>query len=186
MEPIPPKKKKSKTTSTNLSNSNHTSAIPSKSNASGCDLSAANHSKEEKYADLSLTGVYAAYQGENPSMDDLSKEEKYANIPHTSAAEQAEMEKPSVMVLKEHSGVHVTTERYADLGSLDVEEKEQVFERSNNSEKHISTFLWRDDGIKLKAHMKRYSTRKHDFQSAEVDFLDSDNASDNEPDDTNA
>ena len=37
------------------------------------------------------------------------------------------MEKPSVMVLKEHSGVHVTTERYADLGSPDVEEKEQVF-----------------------------------------------------------
>ena len=55
--------------------------------------------------------------------------------------------------------------------------------RGNNSEKHVSTFLWRDDGIELKAHVKRYSTRKHDFQSAEVDFLDSDNDSDN---DTNA
>ena len=143
-------------------------------------MSAANHSKEEKYADLPLTSVYAAYQGENPSMDDLSKEEKYANIPHTSAAEQAEMEKPSVMVLKEHSGVHVTTEGYADLGSPDVEEKEQVFEWGNSSEKHVSTFLWRDDGIELKARVKRYSTRKHDFQSTEVDFLDSDD----EPDDT--
>ena len=96
------------------------------------------------------------------------------------------MEKPSVMFLKEHSEVHETTERYADLGSPDVEEKEQVFDRGNNSEKHVSTFLWRDDGIELKASVKHYSTRNHDFQSAEVDFFDSDSDSDNEPDGTNS
>ena len=180
-------RKKSNTASTNLTNSNHTSAIPRKSDTSGCDLSAANHSKEDSYADVTLTGVHVAGQGkEKPSTDDLSKEKKYDDAAITSALEQAKMEKPSVIALKEHSEVCETTDKNADLGSPEMKEEEQVLGRSNDSEKHVSPFQWRDDGIELKAHVKRYSTRKRHFQSAEVDFFDSNSDSSDEPGDTNA
>ena len=186
-------RRKSKTTSTNLANSNRTSSKSDTSgynlSTTGHNLSTTGHSKEESYTDVPLTSMHAADQGEEkPSMDDFSKEEKYADIPHTSeeGEEQAEMEKPSVIVHKEHSEVHGTTDRNTDLGSPEVKEKEQVLERINNSEKHVSSSQWRDDGIELKVRVKCYSTKKRHFQSAEVDFLDSDSDSNNEPDDTNA
>ena len=59
---------------TNLTNSNRTSAIPSKSDTSGYNVSTAGHSKEKSYTDVPLTSLHAEDQGkEKPSMDDLSK-----------------------------------------------------------------------------------------------------------------
>ena len=165
--------KKSKTSSTNLTNSSHTSTVPNKRDTSGHNLNTADHSKVEKYIDIPLTSMHAADQGEEkPSIDDdLSKEEKYVNIPHATVAERAEMEKPSIM---EFSEVHETTDKNTDLGSPDMEEKEEVFERSDHSPKEVSSSQWRDDGLELKVCVKRYSTRKHHFESVEVDFLASD------------
>ena len=59
-----------KTSSTNLTNSNCTSAIPNKRDTSGYNLSTADHSKE-RYTDIPLTSTHAADQGdEKPGMDD--------------------------------------------------------------------------------------------------------------------
>ena len=179
--------RKSKTTTTNLANPNRTSAIPHKSDTSGYNVSTTSHSKEKSYTNVPLTSLHAEDQGkEKPSMDDLSKEEKDTDIPHTSAPEQAEMEKLPIIALKEHSEVHETTDEKVHLGSPEVKEKEKLLERSDSSEKHISHLQWRDDGLELKARVKRYSTRKRHFQSAEVDFFNSDSDSSDEPGDANA
>ena len=69
-------KKKSKTSSTNLTNSNRTSAIPSKSATSGYNVSTAGHSKEKSYTDVPLTSLHPDQGRKKPSVDDLSKEEK--------------------------------------------------------------------------------------------------------------
>ena len=69
-------KKKSKTSSTNLTNSNRTSAIPRKSDTSGYNVRTAGHSKEKSYTDVPLTSLHADQGRKKPSMDDLSKEEK--------------------------------------------------------------------------------------------------------------
>ena len=77
-------KKKSKTSSTNLTNSNRTSAIPRKSDTSGYNVSTAGHSKEKSYTDVPLTSLHPEDQGrKKPSMDDLSKEEKDSVIQDT-------------------------------------------------------------------------------------------------------
>ena len=81
--------KKNKTSSTNLTNSNRTSAIPNKRDTSGYNLSTADHSKE-RYTDIPLTSMHAADQGE--------EKRRIWNIPHAIVAEQAEMEKSSVIV----------------------------------------------------------------------------------------
>ena len=177
--------KKSNTASTNLANSNRTSAIPNKSDSSDAcsyNLSIAGHSKEKEYTDIPFTSAVEQGKMETPSTDDLSKEESYRDITLTSEVKQEEMERPFIM---EHSEVPETTDEKVHLGSPEVKEKEKLLERSNSSEKHVSPFQWRDDGIELKARVKRYSTRKHHFQSAEVDFLDSDSDSSDEPDANN-
>ena len=76
-------KKKSKTSSTNLTNSNRTSAIPRKSDTSGYNVSTAGHSKEKSYTDVPLTSLHADQGRKKPSMDDLSKEEKDSVIQDT-------------------------------------------------------------------------------------------------------
>ena len=96
--------------------------------------------------------------------DDLSKEEKYTDPLFTSAADQSIIENPSTMAAKEHPEVHATTDK-----NIDVKGKEQVLERSNDSEKCVSpSQLWREDGIELKACVDDLPT-KEQVKSAEMD-----------------
>ena len=46
-----------------------------------------------------------------------------------------------------------------DLGSSEVE-KEQALEKSNNPKEYASPYQWREDEVELKAHVKRFSTKK--------------------------
>ena len=98
MEPILPKRRVRDQVPTLLRSSNCTSAIPNKSETS--DASEYNLSSASH-----------------------NKEEKCTDISFTSAVEQVEMEKPSIM---EHSEVHETTDKNADLGSPEVKDKEQL------------------------------------------------------------
>ena len=68
------------------------------------------------------------------------------------------------MATKEHPEVHVTTDK-----NVEVKEKEQVLERSNDSEKRVSpSQLWREDGMELKACVDDLRT-KEQVKSAEMD-----------------
>ena len=137
-------------------------------------------------ADSNLTSAISSKNGYNSNTDDLSKDERYTtDIPLTSAAEQ-DKEKPSVVTFKEIHETNVGTDKKVDLGSSEVKEKEQELEKSNNSEERTSPYKWREDGVELKARVKRFSTKKaykHHVESVEVDFSDSDSDGDN---DTNA
>ena len=46
------------------------------------------------------------------------------------------------------SEIHETngTDKKVDLGLSELEEKEQVLEKSNNSEERASLYQWREDG----------------------------------------
>ena len=136
-------------------------------------------------ANSNLTSAISSKTGYNSSTDDLSKEERYTDIPLTSAAEQ-DKENPSVVTFKEIHETNVGTDKKVDLGSSEVKEKEQKLEKSNNSEERASPYEWKEDGVKLKARVKRFSTKKaykHHVESVEVDFLDGDSDGN---DDTNA
>ena len=137
-------------------------------------------------ADSNLTSAISSKNGYNSNTDDLSKDERYTtDIPLTSAAEQ-DKEKPSVVTFKEIHETNVGTDKKVDLGPSEVKEKEQELEKSNNSEERTSPYEWREDGVELKARVKRFSTKKaykHHVESVEVDFSDSDSDGDN---DTNA
>ena len=70
--------------------------------------------------------------------------------------------------------IHETnvTDKKVDLGSSEVEEKEQALEKSNNSEERASLYEWREDGVELKARVKCFLTKKaykHHVESIEVD-----------------
>lgn len=102
------------------------------------------------------------------------------------------MEKP----FKGSPEVHVETEIYenkkVDLGLLEKSEvKDEALEtlESTNSKEQSSPFQWSEDGVQLKARVKRYSTKKvykHHVESVEVDFWDSDSDGSEKPDDTEA
>ena len=106
-------------------------------------------------------------------------------MPLTSTAEQ-DKEKPSVMTFNNHPEyleTDVSTDKKVDLGSSEVKEKEQELEKSNNSEEHASPYQWRENGVELKARVKRFSTKKvykHHVESVEVDFSDSDSDASND------
>ena len=77
----------------------------------------------------------------------------------------------------ENHETNVSTDQKVDLGSSEVKEKVQVLEKSSNFEDHASPDQWKEDGMELKARVKRFSTKKvykHHVESVEVDFLDSD------------
>ena len=121
-------------------------------------------------SDSKLTSAISSKNGYNSSTDDLVKEERYTDIPLTSAAEQ-DKEKPSVVTFKEIHETNVTDKK-VDLGSSEVEEKEQALEKSNNSEERASLYEWREDGVELKACVKCFLTKKaykHHVESIEVD-----------------
>ena len=135
-------------------------------------------------ANSNLTSAISSKTGYNSSTDDLIKEERYTDIPLTSAAEQ-DKENPSVVTFKEIHETNVGTDK-VDLGSSEVKEKEQKLKKSNNSEERASPYEWKEDRVKLKARVKRFSTKKaykHHVESVEVDFLDGDSDGN---DDTNA
>ena len=133
-------------------------------------------------ADSNLTSAISSKNGYNSNTDDLSEDERYTtDIPLTSAAEQ-----PSVVTFKEIHETNVGTNKKVELGSSEVKEREQELEKSNNSEERTSPYEWREDGVELKARVKRFSTKKaykHHVESVEVDFSDSDSDGNN---DTNA
>ena len=110
--------------------------------------------KKVKTSNLTLT-IFSK-TGYNSTTDDFGKDEKYSDIPLTNAAEQ-DKEKPSVVTFLE---TNVRTDKKVDLGSSEVEEKEQALEKSNNSEERASPYEWREDGVELKAHVKCFSTKK--------------------------
>ena len=138
--------------------------------------------------DLNLTLATSSKTGYNSTTDDLIEDEKCTDIPLTSVAGQ-EKEKPSVVTFKDDSEIYETnvdTDKKVDLGSSEVKKKEQALEKSDNSEECASPYQWREDGLELKARVKRFSTKKaykHHVEIAEVDFLDSDSDG---SDDTNA
>ena len=132
------------------------------------------------------TSVVPSTGNFNSSTDDLTEK-----VPLTSAA--GEEKKPSMVTFKGSPEVHETdidNDQKADLGSLEKSErKDPALERpgSADSREHSSPSQWREDGLELKARVKRYSTKKahkHHVESAEVDFLDSDSDGSDEPDDT--
>ena len=137
--------------------------------------------------DSNLTSATSSKTGYNSSTDDLIEDERYTDIPLTSVAEQEE--KPSVVTFKDDPEIYETnvgTDKKVDLGSSEVKKKEQVLEKGDNSEERASPYQWREDGLELKARVKRISTKKaykHHVESVEVDFLDSDSDG---SDDTNA
>ena len=137
--------------------------------------------------DSNLTSATSSKTGYNSSTDDLIEDERYTDIPLTSVAEQ-DKEKPSVVTFKDDPEIHETnvgTDKKFDLGSSEVKKKEQALEKSDHEER-ASPYQWREDGVELKARVKRFSTKKaykHHVESAEVDFLDSDSDGN---DDTNA
>ena len=124
--------------------------------------------------DSNITSAISSKTGYNSSIDD---KERYTNVPLTSVADQ-EKKKPSVVTSSNHpqnQETNVSTDKKVDLGLSEVKEKDQ--ERSRNCEEHASSHQWREDGIELKARVKRFSTKKaykHHVESAEVDFSDSD------------
>ena len=138
--------------------------------------------------DSNLTSATSSKTGYNSTTDDLVEDERYTDIPLTSVAGQ-DKEKPSVVTFKDDPEIYETNvgaDKKIDLGSFEVKKKEQALEKSDNSEEHASPYQWREDGLELKAHVKRFSTKKtykHQVESAEVDFLDSDSDG---SDDTNA
>ena len=72
----------------------------------------------------------------------------------TVAAER-EKEKSPVVIFNEHAVSHekgVSTDQNVD------HERDQVIERSNNSEEHASPSQWREDEIELKAFVLHFST----------------------------
>ena len=82
-----------------------------------------------------------------------------------------------MVTFKEIHETNVGTNEKVDLESSEVKEKEQELEKNNNSEERASPYEWREDGVELKARVKRFSTKKaykHHVESAEVDFFDSD------------
>ena len=166
---------------------------PSQAKYASSGASAKVKTASTGFSDSTLTYSKGGY---NSSTDDLVKE-RYTDIPLTSAAEQ-EKEKPSVVIFnkipsvatfKDDPEIHETnvdTDEKVDLGSSEVKEKEQELEKSNNSEERASPYEWREDGVELKARVKRFSTKKvykHQVKNAEVDFSDSDSDGN---DDTNA
>ena len=138
--------------------------------------------------DSNLTSATSSKTGYNSTTDDLVEDERYTDIPLTNVAGQ-DKEKPSVVTFKDDSEIYETNvgaDKKIDLGLSEVKKKEQALEKSDNSEEHASPYQWREDGLELKARVKRFSTKKaykHHVESAEVDFLDSDSDG---SDDTNA
>ena len=119
--------------------------------------------------DSNLTSAISSKTGYNSSIDD---KERYTNIPLTSVADQ-EKKKPPVMNFDNHpqnQETNVSTDKKVNLGLSDIKEKEQILERSNNSEEYASPHQWRGDGMELKTHVKHY---KHHVESAGVEFLNS-------------
>ena len=106
-------------------------------------------------------------------------------MPLKSVAEQKK-EKPPVMTFNNHPENHetnVSTDQKVDLGSSEVKEKEQILEKSNDFKENAFQYQWREDGVELKARVKRFSTKKvykHHVESTEVDFLDSDSDGSND------
>ena len=101
---------------------------------------------------LTISGT----SGYNLSTDDLTKKltVRYINRPLTGAAER-EKEKSPIVIFNEHAVSHeksVGTDQNVD------HEKDQVIERSNNSEEHASPSQWREDEIELKAFVLHFST----------------------------
>ena len=91
-----------------------------------------------------------------------SRMRDYTDIPLTSVAGQ-DKEKPSVVTFKDDPEIYETNvgaDKKIDLGSFEVKKKEQALEKSDNSEEHASPYQWREDGLELKAHVKRFSTKK--------------------------
>ena len=84
---------------------------------------------------------------------------------------------------------HKNGDKKVDLGSSEMKKEEVVEKSSTPPEEHASPSQWREDGVELKARVKRISTKKaykHHVESVEVDFLDSDSDDGGEPDDTKA
>ena len=129
-----------------------------------------------------LASTISRKTGYDSSIDDCSKKERYTAIPLTSVAEQ-DKEKPSVMTFNNHpenQETNVSTDNKVDIGSSEMKEKEQAL---GKSKEHTSPDQWREDGMKLKARVKRFSTKKvykHHVESVEVDFLDSDSDGSND------
>ena len=131
------------------------------------------------------TSVVPSTDNFNSSTYDLTEV-----VPLASAAGEEKKEKPPMVTFKGSPEVHETdidNDQKADLGSL--ERKDPALERpgSADSKEHSSPSQWREDGLELKARVKRYSTKKahkHHVESAEVDFLDGDSDGSDEPDDT--
>ena len=145
--------------------------------------------------DSNLTSSISNKTGYDLGIGDCSKKERYINMPLTGVAEQRK-EKPSAVTFNNHPENHetnVSTDQKVDLGSSEVKEKVQVLEKSSNSEENTSPMQvlekssnseentspdqWKEDGMELKARVKRFSTKKvykHHVESVEVDFLDSD------------
>ena len=123
----------------------------------------------------------------NSSTDDLS-EEKSSKIPLTSAAEEEKKEMETSKGSPEVHETDIDNDQKVDLGSPQKSEgNDGAVERpgSTDSKEHRSPSQWREDGLELKARVKRYSTKKvykHHVESAEVDFLDSDSDGNDEPD----
>ena len=114
----------------------------------------------------------------NSSTDDLG-EEISSKIPLASTAKEEKKEKVTFKGSPEVHETNIDNDQKVDLGSPP----------KSDSKEHGSPSQWREDGMELKARVKRYSTKKthtHHVESAEVDFSDNDSGSNDEPDDPKA
>ena len=155
--------------------------------------SSATTQKKAKTASTNLasssysTSVVPSTSTFNSSTENLI-EKRSSMIAVTNAAEDVKNENPFNGSPEIHeSDIH--KDQKVDLGSLEKSEgKDQALEKPRSTDSG-SPSQWREDGVQLKARVKRYSTKKaykHHVESVEVDFLDSDSDGSNEPDDTKA
>ena len=140
------------------------------------------------------TSALASTSNFNSSTENLIEDDN-SRMALTSAAAEAKEEKPSMVTFKGSQEVHETNidkDQKADFRSLEKSEGNVLtMERpgSNDSEEHGSPSQLKEDGVKLKIRVTRYSSKKtytHQVESAEVDFWDSGSDGSNEPDDIDA
>ena len=132
------------------------------------------------------TSALSTQNGFNSSVDNLIVEEEHSEMPLTSTEKEGEKTKPRMLDYKAVPEIEVH-ETNIDKNKKVKKEEGQVLETAGNtySENNGSPSPWREDRVKLKVRVNRYSTQKankHHVENAEVDFYENDSDCSSGPD----
>ena len=132
------------------------------------------------------TSALSTQNGFNSSVDNLIVEEEHSEMPLTSTEKEGEKTKPRMLDYKAVPEIEVH-ETNIDKNKKVKKEEGQVLETAGNtySQNNGSPSPWREDRVKLKVRVNRYSTQKankHHVENAEVDFYENDSDCSSGPD----